>query len=147
MTIPASAQIPGLLQASQNPAIVDPKTGNLTTYGFSIFDQMYHFMLGTCRIIPCNPSTASNVITLTLLPTSPRVIQYADYDRFSFVADVTSTGNVTAKIVTLDGSLSTLNVYKTMSTQAAAGDIVSGSFYDFVYIDALNSGAGGFLVK
>ena len=100
------------------------------------------------RTIPCNASTASNLITLTLLPSQPQVNQYADFDQYGFIADVTSTGSVTAKVVTAQGTLATLNVYKTNgAAQAGTGDVVSGSQYFLAYVDSLNGGAGGFVLR
>lgn len=148
MTIPVSSQVPGLQQPSQNPAFTDAK-GNLTITGMSVLDQIYHFILGTSRMIPCSAVTTANAIALTMLPTSPRVVKYADYDVYQFVADKTSSlGNVTASVNTLDGQLATLNVYiNNGATQAGANDVTIGRQYELTYVDALNSGAGGFVLR
>lgn len=147
MTIPASARpmTPGA--PNQRVAIVDPQTGNLSSSGVGILTDMYNFFVGTSRVIPCE-ETGTNVLVLTMLKISPLINQYNDYDIYQFVAAATSTGTVTANIVTLQGALPTLNVYKSNgAAQATTGDIVLGSFYLLIYVDSLNSGAGGFVLK
>ena len=127
--------------------MVDKNTGALTGNGWQSLQQVFGFVNGTCRIIPCNAS-GTNVITLTMLAASPLVQGYFDYDTYRAVAAATSTGLVTALVATPQGNLATLNVYKSNgSAQATTGDIVSGLLYDFIYVDSLNSGAGGFVLK
>jgi hypothetical protein len=126
---------------------IDVKTGCLTDHGIQIFNQWYNFIVGMNRITPCNAS-GTNVITLTPLTASPLIEKYTDYEVFSFVAANTSTGSVTMTVVPRDGSLATLKAYKTNgSAQAGSGDVVSGSLYLAIYNDALDSGAGGFVLK
>lgn len=109
--------------------------------------QIYQFVVGMNRIIPANAS-GTNLITLTLLNIQPLVTQYGDYDTFAFVAANTSTGLVTAQIITNNGTLATLKVYKTNgSAQATTGDVVQGLQYFLTYADSLNSNAGGFVLR
>lgn len=146
MTIPASAQIPSLLQPAQKNPFVDGAQ-LLTNNGWQVLQGIFGFVNGTCRIIPCNAS-GTNVITLTMLQVSPLVKGYFDYDTYRAVAANTSTGTVTALVVTPQGTLATLKVFKSNgASQATAGDIVSGLLYDFTYVDSLDSGNGGFVVK
>lgn len=147
MTIPASAQIGPLQRSNRSVQFVDSK-GMLTQSGFAVLDALYGFVNGCCRFIPCNASTAANVITLSLLSNAPLVKQYADFDTFRFVADATSTGTLTALVKTPQGNLATLNVYKTNgSAQATTGDITINLQYDLTYVDSLNSGNGGFVLR
>jgi hypothetical protein len=120
----------------------------LTQSGKAVLDAVFNFVNGCSRLIPCNASTTTNVITLTMLPTSPLVKQYADFDTFQFIADATSTGTLTALVVTPQGSLGTKNVYKTNgSAQATTGDVTSGLQYQLTFVDSLNSGNGGFVLR
>lgn len=126
---------------------VDLTTGNLTEHGLQVLNQYYNFIVGMNRITPCNAS-GTNVITLTPLTASPLIEKYVDYEVYSFVAANTSSGSVTMTVAPRDGSLATLKAYKTNgSAQAGSGDVVSGSHYLAIYNDALDSGAGGFVLK
>lgn len=146
MTIPAAAQVPSLLQPAQRSQFVDD--GNiLTNNGWQTLAGMFNFINGTNRIIPCNAS-GTNVITLTMLQVSPLVQGYFDFDTYRAVAAATSTGLVTASVVTPQGALATIKVFKTNgSAQATTGDITIGLLYDFTYVDSLDGGAGGFVLR
>lgn len=147
MTINATTAVPQLQNPSLQSAFTDPQTGNLTQNGYTTLQGVSGFVNGMARIIPCNVA-GTNVITLTIPSLTLLVQKYADYDTFRAVAAATSTGPVTALVATQTGSLSTLNVYKANgATQATTGDIVSGLLYDFTYVDSLNSGAGGFVLR
>lgn len=147
MTISQSAQPTPIVAPSVGLQWVDER-GNLTNNARIALQQMHSFIVSMSRVIPCNASTTSNVITLTLLSSQPQVNQYADFDQFGFIADATTNGTVTAKVVTAQGALGTLNVYKSNgASQSGSGDIVSGSQYFFTYVDSLNSGAGGFVQR
>lgn len=147
MTIPASAQVPSLLQPQQRTPLVD-STGLLTNNGWQTLQGMFGFINGTNRIIPCNAS-GTNVITLTMLDTSPLVQGYYDFDTYRAVAANTTTGSVTALVTTSqDNSLATIKVFKANgASQAGAGDITSGLLYDFTYVGSLDSGNGGFVLR
>lgn len=147
MSIPASQQVPPLQAPGRNNQLVDSR-GYPTTTGYAALYGMYQFINGCSRLIPCNASTTTNTITLTMLPTSPLVKQYADYDKYQFVADATSTGNLSALVATPQGNLATLNVYKSNgSTRAAAGDVTINLQYELTYADSLNGGSGGFVLR
>jgi hypothetical protein len=146
MTIPASASVPSMLAPNLKTPFVDD-SGVLNTHGWQVLTNFLNFIQGTNRIVPCNAS-GTNVITLTMTPTAPLITQYNDFDTFRTVAAGTSTGSVTAKVVTPQGSLATIKVFKTNgSSQAGAGDITSGLLYDFTYVDSLDTGAGGFVLR
>ncbi len=126
----------------------DPETGILSEHGVQLMNQWYNFIVGMNRLTPCNASTTTNVITLTPLTASPLIEKYVDYEVFSFVADANSTGNVTGTVVPRKGILATVKFYKDNgATQAGNGDVVAGSLYLGVYNDALDSGAGGIVLK
>lgn len=147
MTIPAAAQVTPLDLPSLRIGFVDAKTGVLTTHGHQLLIDYVNYIQGSCRIIPCNAS-GTNAITLTMLGVSPLIQHYNDFDSFRFVAAATSTGAVTAFVQTPQGALATLNVYKTNgSAQAGLNDITVGLLYEVVYVDSLNSGAGGFVLR
>ena len=83
-----------------------------------------------------------------MLNTSPLVTKYEDFDTFRFVADVTSTGNISALVVTPQGTLATLNVFKNNGgTQATTGDVTINRQYDLTFVDSLSSGTGGFVLR
>lgn len=127
--------------------IVDIQTGCLTEHGLQLLSQIQGFIVGMNRITPCNAS-GTNVITLTPLDASPMIEKYVDYEVFSFVAANSSTAAVTMTVVPRDGALLTLIVCKTNgSVQAGNGDIVAGLHYEATYVNSLDSGAGGFVIR
>lgn len=146
MTIPAAFQVPSLLQPAQRTAFVDD--GDiLTNNGWQTLAGMFNFINGTNRIIPCN-ATGTNVITLTMLSVQPLVQGYYDFDTYRAVAANTTTGLVTASVVTSSGALATIKVFKTNgSAQATTGDITTGLLYDFTYVNSLDSGNGGLVLR
>ena len=127
--------------------IVDITTGNLTQYGLSLLNQYYNFIVGMNRVTPCNAS-GTNVVTLTPLDASPLISRYADFEIYSFVAASTSTGAMTMTVVPQSGTLATLKAYKSNgATQANTGDVVAGSHYLAIYVDSLDAGVGGFVIR
>jgi len=149
VTIQASSQPPPIVAVNTGlPFTTDANNdrGFLTGNAQIALQQFHDFVVSMNRLIPCNASMASNVITLTMLPSQPIVTQYASYDGFAFVAPATSTGPVSALVVTENGALGTLNVYRNTGTQGGANDIVQNALYRFYFNDALNSGAGGFVI-
>ncbi len=147
MTISSAATASPIHKLLGQMQIVDVSTGLLTDYGVQTFNEWYNFIVGMNRITPCN-AAGKNLITLTPLTASPLINDYADYEIYSFVAEQTSDGSMTATVVPKTGSLATVKVYKTGgSAQAGAGDVVAGSLYLAIYNDALDSGAGGLVLK
>lgn len=145
MTITATAS-PIPRPNSQLP-FVDINTGSLTEHGTQLLSAWYNFIVGMNRITPCNAS-GTNVIALTPLDASPLISGYVDYEIYSFVAANTSSGTVTMTVVPRSGTLSTLKAYKTSgAAQAGSGDIVAGSLYLAIYNAALDTAAGGFIIK
>ena len=111
--------------------------------------QLHDYLTGMNRVIPANASTSvSNVITLTLLNVQPLVQQYSSFDTYGFVADFTVTGNVTAGVVTQNGTLPIIPVFKNNgAAQATSGDITAGLQYMVTFADNLGSGAGGWVLR
>lgn len=146
MTIPAALQVPSLLQPAQRTAFVDD--GDiLTSNGWQTLAGMFNFINGTNRVIPCN-ATGTNVITLTMLSVQPLVQGYYDFDTYRAVAANTTTGLVTASVATNSGALATIKVFKTNgSAQATTGDITTGLLYDFTYVNSLDGGNGGLVLR
>lgn len=148
MTIPASAQQTPIVAPSVGLPFIDLQTGLLTNNGRIALQQMHDFIVNMNRIIPCNASTTSNVITLTLLATQPQVNQYTSYDTYAFVADANSTASLSALVVTEQGTLATLNVYKDNGeNRAGSNDVLAGLQYFLTFVDSLNSGNGGFVLR
>lgn len=122
---------------------------------FTLFDQSFSDV-GLLGNIPCTCVTASNVITLTPVvaaatPTPaasaypPTISGYQNYLKFAFVADVTTTGLVTAVVASQSGTPnSTLPVYKASGAQVTTGDVILSTYYELVFAAALNGGNGGF---
>jgi hypothetical protein len=134
------------LQPQQRNPLVDD-SGLLTNNGWQTLQGMFGFINGTNRTVPCIAS-GTNVITLTMLDTSPLVQGYYDYDTFRAVAANTTTGTVTALVATPQGNLGTIKVFKANgAAQATTGDITSGLLYDFTFVDSLDSGNGGFVLR
>lgn len=147
MTVPVASAVPTLQNPSLQSALVDTKTGNLTQNGYGTLQAVSGFVNGMARIIPCNAS-GTNIITLTLVAQTLLVRQYSDFDTFRAVAANTTTGTVTALVATPSGNLGTIKVFKTNgSAQATAGDITANLLYDFTYVDSLDSGNGGLVLR
>jgi hypothetical protein len=128
-------------------AFVDKDTGVLNDHGVTLLSQWHAQMVGTSRLIPCE-ATGQNLITLTPLAPSPLLEKYAAFDTFQFVAAQTSNGVVTATVVPKSGTLATLKVFKSNgATQATTGDVVANSYYTLAYVDTLDSGNGGLVLK
>lgn len=146
MTISSAATIQELLAPNLRTSFVDGN-GVLTTHGWQVLTNFMNYMQGTSRFIPCN-ATGTNVIALAMLQTSPLITKYNSFDTFQFTAAATTTGLVTANVVTPQGALATLNVYKTNgSAQATTGDIVIDQQYHLTYVDTFGGGAGGFVLR
>jgi hypothetical protein len=115
---------------------------NVTELDTPHLDDNYN-ALGEFVTVQC---TAAGINTLTLTPVTnaPVVSAYGlPYPvRFGFTAPANSTGSVQAAI----SGLATLNVYLPNLSQAGNGSLTSGSYYEVVYLAALNSGAGGFVI-
>jgi hypothetical protein len=147
MTIPASARPTPPGAPNSRMPVVDLDNGSFNSTGLGQQTDMLNYFIGTSRLIPCN-ETGTNVLTLTMLSVSPLIKQYNDYDVYSFVAAATSTGLVTALVTTLQGALATLKVFKNNgSAQATTGDVVIGLHYTLTFVDSLDSGVGGFVLR
>ena len=127
----------------------------LTNPGINLLQQIWAQIVNTNQVTPCTAVGTSNLYVLSPFPTpaAANIPKYSDYAFFTFVADVTSTGAVTADVeIPQSGgattSLGTKKVYKDGgSTQAGSGDIVINRLYILVYNSALDSGNGGFVLK
>lgn len=152
MTIPASARPAVPNAANTRVPIIDPETGILNSNGIGVLTDLLNYIIGSSRVIPCE-ETGTNVLALTQLSISPLIQRYNDYDIYQFVAAATSTGLITANVTVVQGTvvqgtLATLKVFKSNGAiQATTGDVVLGSFYLLIYVDSLDGGAGGFVLK
>lgn len=148
MAIPTAYRPTPIPELDGNVPIVDLKTGLPTMQFLQAYERFRTYVNAGNRIIPCSASTTSNVITLTPNDASPLLEGYRDYEAFAFTADATSSGNVTATVVPLTGTLATLKVYKTDgAAQATTSDIVQNSVYLLLFADHLDSSAGGLVLK
>jgi hypothetical protein len=146
MTIPAAAKATPLPKANNQSTFVDDG-GVLTIHGLQLLEAFRNYIVGGNRVIPCSAS-GTNVITLTPNDSSPLLEKYVDHEIFSFMAAATSTGSVTALVVARTGNLSTLKAYISGgATQAGAGDVEQNKLYLAIYNSALDTGAGGFVLK
>lgn len=147
MTIPAAARPSPIGLPNARVPFTDSETGSLTTNGLGVLADIINYINGMSRTIPCT-ETGTNILALTMLSISPLIKQYNDYDVYQFVAAATSTGVVTASVTTPQGTLGTIKVFKTNgSAQATTGDIVINLQYTLTYVDSLDSGAGGFVLR
>jgi hypothetical protein len=127
--------------------MVDLQTGYPTVTTQLMFQKFREYILSCNRVIPCSAS-GTNVITLTPNDASPLIESYMDYEIFAFVAANNSTGTITMTVVPKTGALDTLPVYiDGGSTAAGAGDVTAGRVYLAVFVDSVNSGNGGFVLK
>ena len=106
----------------------------------SLLDQEFADYANFC-VLPCTCS-GTNQLTLTPMPYVPQLTNYGFLCQFSFVAQNTSTGNVTIAVAP---SLPQLPAYANDGqTQVAAGQILAGVPYTIQYANSLQSGLGGF---
>lgn len=147
-TIQAANQHESLTPIQRALAIVDPRTGIPTPYFVELLQEVQRFVNGESRVIPCNAS-GTNTITLTPLSISPLLgARYVSHEIFSFVAENDSTGPVDATVRPPKGTLPTIKVYVDGgATQADAGDVLAGRFYLGCFVDGLDSGSGGLVLK
>lgn len=146
MTISAAAQATPIVVPNQRLGFVD-ESGKPTTTGMQVLQQSHDYVVNMNRIIPCNAS-GTNVIALTMLSVQPMVDKYVSFETFAAVAANNSTGSVTAFVVTNQGNLGTIKVFKNNgAAQAGAGDITANLQYFFTYVDTLDSGNGGFVLR
>ncbi|WP_213775120.1 hypothetical protein [Bradyrhizobium sp. dw_78] len=147
-TISTAAQPSPTTAPQAGASFVDMSTGKPTSTATQFMQQQYNLTKGMSRNIPCNCASSNNVYTLSMLSAQPTYTGYAAHDQFGFVADTTSTGTVTANVVTSTGALETLPVHVSNgASQAGANSIVAGGQYFATYVDSLNGGAGGFVLR
>lgn len=124
------------------------REGRFTKDGLSTIDQMWRQIAAGFVMVPCT-ATGTNLIVLTPILSVEGGLSYGNYMTWVAVAAATSTGAVTAKVMTTQyGDLATIKVFTgNGATQANSGDIVAGSLYLWIYNSALDSGAGAFVLK
>lgn len=148
MTVSSAATAKGIIPPNGQIPLINPQTGAPSSTGIAFLQQIQSMINGLSPTVTCNATFATNVYTLTPIVPAPAVPSYLDYWAFAFVAPATSTGLIMATVVPATGTLSTLQVYKNNgATQATSGDIVINMFYLLYYVDSLNSGDGGFVLK
>ena len=119
------------------------RDGIATEQFFSTIDQIWAQAAAGYTIVPCNAS-GKNAITLTPRMHREGGSSLANYMPFAFVAEQTSDGAVTIKVA--DHTF--LKAYKTNgAAQAGSGDVVATSLYVAYFNQALDGGAGGYVVK
>jgi hypothetical protein len=114
---------------------------NLTTspQSLALFDTNFN-EVAAMGVTQCAAS-GTNTIALTQNANQPTISAYANYLLFGFVAANTATGAATVNV----NGIGALPLYLfNGTTQAAAGSVSAGIYYQIVYNSALNSGSGGF---
>lgn len=113
------------------------------SFSTGLFDQQFS-ALAVCTQIPCSAS-GQNAVTLTPNANTPLIVAYTDLaPAFIWTQAQTTTGAVTIGLA----GLAALNGYKLNGTAPlAANDLVAGNTYIGTTLNALNSGAGGFVVN
>lgn len=131
-----------------NLPFVEPGTGLMSRPGMNVVDQMWKQIAAGFVIVPVT-ITGTNVLTMTPRLQSEGGVTYGDGMTWCGAAASTSTGTVTAFVNTAQyGSLATIKVFTSPGlVQAGAGDVVQFGVYLFVFNSALDSGAGGFVLK
>lgn len=115
--------------------------GSLTNPQLPNLDQDF-VALASGIVVACT-ATGTNAVTLAPVVGTVTVSSYSDKDRYGFVAAATSTGPMTMQV----NALGFVNVYKPGGvTQANAGDATISEYYDVVFVQTLNSNAGGFML-
>lgn len=124
------------------------KDGRLTNEGQFMLEGLWRHVVAGFVIVPCTAS-GKNVITLTATLHREGARTYEDGMTFQFVAAETSDGAVTAKVQDAEGkALDTIKVFVTDgAAQAGAGDVTADRLYLAIYNSALDSGAGGLVLK
>lgn len=147
MAIPVDYQPTPIPNLDPKIPMVDLNTGLPTLTTQLLFQRYREYILSGNRVIPCSAS-GTNVITLTPNDASPIIESYMDYEVFVFVAANNSTDTVTMTVVPKTGTLSILPVYiNGGSTAAGLGDVTAGRVYLAIFVDSVNSGNGGFVLK
>lgn len=128
---------------------INTETGRLTNYGLQILEQMWRQVACNFGPVPCDCENVGNLYTLTPRLNAEGARTYADGLGFWMNSPFTSTGDVTAKVVSSQGAaLATLKVFKSDgAAQATTGDIIINCSYIFYYSAIADVGAGGFIMK
>jgi hypothetical protein len=154
MSIPAAAKPTPIPPANAEVAVVDRSSGLYTLQELQRQERMRGYVSGMGRIIPCMCVSSSNFLTLTPNGVAgesgeaPVIEGYKFGEIYLFVADASSTGNVTATVVPKTGALATIKVYiNGGAAQAGNGDITSGRVYLGVYVYSLDSDNGGIVIR
>ena len=93
-------------------------------------------------IIPCSAS-GTNAVTLTPLVSAQQPTSYSNYQVFSFVPSITSTGAITIQV----GGLAAFNLYLAPGVAAGAGALVQGQGPYFIAYGSVVAGSSpGFLM-
>ena len=123
-------------------------TGRPTPYAIQMLEQIWNQIAAGPGVVPCNAVTTGNVIALTPRLHREGARTYGQHFVWAFTADVTTTAAVTAFVTDGTSPLGTIKVYKTNgAAQAGNNDIIAASTYLLVYDGALDSNAGGFVLK
>lgn len=126
---------------------VDIRTGQLTSYGLNTIDQLWRQIAAGYVVVPC---TCTGTDDLTLTPTmhAEGARTYGNYMFFSFTAENTSAGDMTARVQEkATKQLAQVKLYKDGgATRATANDVVAGRLYLAAYVAGLDGGAGGLVL-
>ena len=106
------------------------------------FDSSFDQVAALTNIFCACAGTANNLL-LTPTATSPAVTSYQDGAKYTFFAAAANTGPLSAAI----SGLPVYAVFGQNGSQiSAANAVTAGSYYELIFHNALNSGAGGLLL-
>lgn len=142
----AQVQAPDVFR--QGNQIVDPRTGMPTSAFADYLNQLWNQLAAGLPPVPCLVEISANLITLTPKLHENGGQAYLDNLIFMDRANGGSTAAVTARVKSPTGYLATVNVYLANGvTQAGNLDVAANAFYFFCFVQALNGGAGGLILK
>jgi hypothetical protein len=123
---------------------VDLESGKLLAHAQQMVEQIWRQISAGFAVTP-SVAAGTNLITLTPTLHEEGAKAYSDGMKFSFKAEHTASGAVTAKVADRKGNaLATVKVYKDNGrAQAGSGDIVAGRIYTAHFDSTLDGGNGG----
>lgn len=124
--------------------------GRFTKNAYSTLQQIWRQVAAGHVVIPVEITNVGNKYTLVPKLHQEGAESYGDHMVFCGPASAASTGSVTAEVKSASHhkTLPTIKVYKNNGlAQAGSGDVADGAFYLWIYVEALDGGAGGFVLK
>ena len=119
-----------------------PSFGALSPpWAMSLLDAMFA-QVAAMIPIACTASGTANAIVINPNTSNPTLPSYGNFNLFTFAAIGSSTAPVTIQFI----ALTALPLYLVDGVTQVTNQIVSGSLYRVIFVQALNAGAGGFIL-